>query len=106
MVRPNPEVAAGMHDIMAGHEAQPGVMFGSPCYKVNGKMALGVFGDGIVLKLGEARSRALIDAGAAQSFEPMPGRAWREWVLLSGNFEASRALFGEALAFVRRETGA
>lgn len=106
MVRPDPAVAACMHDIMADHEAQPGKMFGSPCYKVNGKMALGVFGAGIVLKLGEARSRALIDAGAAQSFEPMPGRAWREWVLLTENFEASRALFDEALAFVRRETGA
>ncbi|MDE0610647.1 MAG: hypothetical protein OXH77_12155 [Anaerolineaceae bacterium] len=79
-------------------------MFGSPCYKVKGKMALGVFGDGIVLKLGETRSRALIESGSAQSFEPMPGRAWREWVLLTGGFEAAGPLLAEAVAFVRRET--
>lgn len=105
MIAPNPEVAAVMHALMAGQAAQPGKMFGSPCYKVNGKMALGVFGDGIVLKLGESRSRTLIEAGAAQAFEPMPGRAWREWVLLTDDFESAGALLAEAVAFVRRETG-
>ena len=105
MVRPDAEVAACMRALMAGQAAQPGLMFGSPCYKVNGKMALGVFGDGIVLKLGEARSRALIESGAAQPFEPMPGRAWREWALLREGFEAAGPLLAEALAFVRRETG-
>ena len=105
MVRPNPEVAATMHALMADQAAQPGKMFGSPCYKVNGKMALGVFGDGIVLKPGAARSRALIEAGVAQSFEPMPGRAWREWVLLTEGFESAGPLLAEAVAFVRRETG-
>ncbi|MCY4525002.1 MAG: hypothetical protein OXB89_00195 [Anaerolineaceae bacterium] len=105
MVRPNPEVAATMHALMADQAAQPGKMFASPCYKVNGKMALAVFGDGIVLKPGAARSRALIEAGAAQSFEPMPGRAWREWALLTEGFESAGPLLAEAVAFVRRETG-
>ena len=105
MIAPNPEVAAVMHALMAGQAAQPGKMFGSPCYKVRGKMALGVFGDGIMLKLGESRSRILIEAGAAQPFEPMPGRAWREWVLLTDELESSGALLAEALAFVGRETG-
>lgn len=105
MIPPNPGVAAAMNALMADQAAQPGKMFGSPCYKVNGKMALGVFGDGIVLKLGESRSRALIEAGAAQPFEPMPGRAWREWVLLTEGFESAGPLLAEAVAFVRRETG-
>lgn len=106
MVRPDPGVAASMHALMADQGAQPGKMFGSPCYKVNGKMALGVFGNGIVLKLGEARSRALIEAGAAQPFEPMPGRPWREWVLLTEGFDSAGPLLAEAVAFVACETGA
>ena len=105
MIPPNPEVAAVMHALMADQAAQPGKMFGSPCYKVGGKMALGVFGDGMVLKLGEERSRILIEADAAQPFEPMPGRAWREWVLLAEGFESAGPLLAEAVAFVGRETG-
>ena len=106
MVRPDPAVAAALQAIMANLPTQPGKMFGSPCYKVGGRMALGVFGDGVVLKLGEARSRELIDAGRAQPFEPMPGRVWREWVLLTGVPGASCELFAEAVDHVRRHAGA
>ena len=106
MARPNPEVVAVLRRLMADLPAQPGLMFGSPCYKVGGKMALGVFGDGLVLKLGEARSRALIDAGQAQPFEPMPGRAWREWVLLAADLASARPLCAEALAHARCAAGA
>lgn len=106
MIPPDPGVAAIMHALMADQGAQPGNMFGSPCYKVRGKMAAGVFGKGIVLKPGEARSRALIEAGAAQPFEPMPGRPWREWVLLTEGFESAGPLLAEAVAFVGRESGA
>ena len=106
--RPAAGLEADMHALMSEMpETRPGKMFGCPVYKVNGKLALGFHPQqGVFLKLGQARASALLAAGSVQPFEPMPGRAWKDWVLLTEDLEAARPLLAEAVAFVRRAAGA
>lgn len=57
-------------------------MFGYPALYLNGKMFAGTFQDKVVVRLSEAgRGRAAKTAGAVP-FEPMPGRAMKEYVAL------------------------
>jgi len=60
-----------------------GKMFGMPCVKRGGKAIAGFYRDGMVFKLPDpdARERALALDGA-HLFEPMEGRAMREWVVV------------------------
>jgi len=84
--------------------AKPGKMFGYPAYKVNGKLAVGLFDTGIVAKVGPERAKALIGKAGISTFEPQPGRAWKDWILLTGNFDQHRAIFEEAVRYVQAET--
>ncbi len=63
---------------------RPGVsrskMFGMPSVKVNGKAFLGLSGDKLVFKLGENERVAALKLAGARLFEPMQGRAMKEWV--------------------------
>ncbi len=79
--------------------AKPGKMFGMPGYKVNGKLAVGAFGDGILVKVGEARAQAVIGQPGVQTCE-MRGRVWKDWIKLTGDFEQHRTLLEEAVRFV------
>lgn len=102
----NPEHEKALNRIMKDlAPAKPGKMFGFPGYKVNGKLAAGLYNTGIVVKVGTDRAKALIGQPGIESFEPMPGRAWKDWVLLTGDFDAHRALFEEAVQVVLSETG-
>jgi hypothetical protein len=76
-------------------------MFGFPGYKVNGKLAACMYNHGIILRVGTLRAKALIgkQPGIA-SFEPMEGRVWKDWVLITDHFEQHRALFEEAVQYV------
>ncbi|MDA1132537.1 MAG: TfoX/Sxy family protein [Proteobacteria bacterium] len=57
-------------------------MFGHPCAFVSGNMFMGVFGDGVFVRLGpEDRAILLAEDGAAP-FDPMGGRPMREYVTL------------------------
>ncbi len=85
--------------------AKAGKMFGFPAYKVNGKLAVGLWETGIVAKVGPQRVKELIGKPGIATFEPMAGRAWKDWVLLTDHFEANRALFEEAVEYVMAETG-
>ena len=82
--------------------AVPGKMFGMPCYKVNGKMVAGLYETGIVVKVGAKKTQDMTASGSAQAFEPMPGRAWKEWVLLTGDFEKHKALFKDAVSMAEQ----
>lgn len=55
-------------------------MFGMPAGFVNGNMFLGVFADGVVLRLPAERRDALSGLDGVGPFEPMPGRPWKEYV--------------------------
>src|SRR5262245_45706790 len=56
-------------------------MFGFPAGFVGGKMFAGTFGESVVVKLPEAERARALEQGAS-SFEPMPGRVMREYVVV------------------------
>jgi TfoX/Sxy family transcriptional regulator of competence genes len=55
-------------------------MFGYPALFLNGNMFAGTYQDKIVVRFGE--DRALAGAKAAKTFEPMPGRPMRDYVVV------------------------
>jgi hypothetical protein len=102
----NPEHEKVLNQMLDGVPgAKPGKMFGYPAYKVNGKLAVGLFDTGIVAKVGPERVKELVGKAGIESFEPMQGRVWKDWVLLTDHFEQNRAIFEEAVQYVLAETG-
>ena len=57
-----------------------GRMFGHPCAFVNGNMFFGTFENSLIVRVGTERATALAQGGVVQLFEPMPGRAWKDYV--------------------------
>ena len=101
----NPEHETVLNNMMKGQSAaEPGRMFGYPAYKVNGKMAARLHEDGIIIKVGQKRAEEVISKGNGQKFESLPGRVWKDWVLLTGDFDKNKALFKEAVENVKKET--
>lgn len=95
------DIAAALERVMRDiPEAKASKMFGMPGYKVGGKLAVGMFESSVVAKLGAVRTQALISTGEAGTFEPMPGRVWKEWITLKGDVAGQRALLEEAVRFV------
>ena len=77
--------ASGLFDHIANLLAmRPGVsrgkMFGMPVVKINGKAFVGLSDDKMVFKLAEAERLAALKLAGARFFEPMKGRAMKEWV--------------------------
>lgn len=100
-----PEHEVVLNQMMNGIPAAiPSKMFSYPAYKVNGKLALALHDNGIVAKVGAERAKALIGKKGIEPFEPMPGRAWKDWVLLTDHFETYRDIFEEAVQYVVNET--
>ena len=58
-------------------------MFGYPCAFVNGQMFVGVFQDRLMLRLSDEDRSRFLKLPGARLFEPMPGRAMREYVELT-----------------------
>jgi hypothetical protein len=54
-------------------------MFGSLAAFAGGQMFMGILGEAVMFRLGEAERQAELAAGATV-FEPMPGRPMREYV--------------------------
>lgn len=103
----NPAHEKVLHDMLKDVPGvTPGKMFAYPGYKVNGKLAVGLFDTGIVAKVGAERVKQLVGRNGVQAFEPMPGRIWKDWVLLTADFERHRPIFEEAVQFVLAETSA
>ena len=104
----NPEHEKVLHIMLKDvPAAKASKMFGYPAYKVNGKLAAGLFKEsGIVAKVGAQRVGELIGKPGIEVFEPMPGRAWKDWIMLTGSFEQNRDLFEEAVQYVLAETSA
>ena len=57
-------------------------MFGNRAAFVNGNMFLSLFGSQVAVRLSEADRAALLKEPGAQAFEPMPGKAMKEYVVL------------------------
>ncbi|MFN7990854.1 MAG: TfoX/Sxy family protein [Candidatus Micrarchaeia archaeon] len=77
-------------------------MFGYPCAFVNKNMFCGVFGDAIMARLPEGRREVLLGKGWKQ-FEPMPGRAMKEYLVIPGKVlghrKEAQAVLEEAFAY-------
>lgn len=56
-------------------------MFGMPAGFVNGNMFLGVWANGVVLRLDDAGRSELSRLAGVGPFEPMEGRPWKDYVL-------------------------
>lgn len=57
-------------------------MFGYPAAFVNGRMATGLHQEDLIVRLPEARRRVLLEQPGARTFEPMPGRPMKEYVIV------------------------
>ncbi len=72
----------------------PGVtrrqMFGYPSCVLNGHMFMSLFGDRLVLRLGEGDRREFLARHEAGLFEPMPGRPMKEYVVAPASLAAQR----------------
>ena len=80
-------------------------MFGCLACFVNGNMFMGLYGDGIFVRLGIERREELLRQGAAELFEPMPGRPMRDYVVVHDSLKSDAAktqqFVDESLAHVR-----
>jgi hypothetical protein len=62
-------------------------MFGSSAWflEATDMMFAGAWGEAIMVRVGAERTSALIEAGDAESFDPMGGKPMREYVLLNAD---------------------
>lgn len=58
-------------------------MFGYPAAFVGGNMATGLFKEQLIVRLPEERRATLLAEPGSLTFEPMPGRAMKEYVVVS-----------------------
>ena len=83
--------------------AEPRQMFGYPAAFVNGNMAAGLHQEDLIVRLPEARRAVLLAKPGARIFEPMPGRAMWEYVVVPppivAKASALRAWIREAVAY-------
>ncbi len=79
---PAPEAVVALFEVVM--EGLPEVerrrMFGYPCAFQRGQMFAGVFQDRLFLRLSEADRAKCLKLPGVQPFEPLPGRAMREYV--------------------------
>jgi hypothetical protein len=105
MAEYNKEHETVLENMMKGLSgAEAGRMFGFPAYLVNGKLAVGVKKEGIVAKIGAKRAQEMIGKPGVSKYEPLPGRVWKDYVLLTGSFDQYKNLFAEAVRYVQAET--
>jgi hypothetical protein len=86
MPKPGEETTTRFDRLASSFAARGAVrsqMFGMPVLKVHDKVFAGTFGDAMTFKLGPADLQKALKANGVEPFEPMKGRAMREWVLVS-----------------------
>lgn len=84
MKMPDPSARAleRMHEIgedLADRGVKPGSMFGAPSLKAGKKVLCSVWADDLVVKLPPDDLAAALKLKGASHFEPMAGRAMKEW---------------------------
>jgi hypothetical protein len=67
-------------------------MFGYPSCVLRGHMFMSLFGDSLIVRLGDADRTALLALKGAKTFEPMPGRPMREYVVAPPTMVAGDAI--------------
>jgi TfoX/Sxy family transcriptional regulator of competence genes len=60
-------------------------MFGTAAWFLdsNDTMFAGAWGEGVMVRIGEQRTKQLLESGDAEPFDPMGGKPMREYVLLN-----------------------
>jgi hypothetical protein len=80
-----------------------GQMFGLPTYSVSGKAFVCVMDDSISVRLPEDTAKSMQDGQTYLPFEPMPGRAMREWLRIrrekASEYAQDESLFYRAVEF-------
>jgi TfoX/Sxy family transcriptional regulator of competence genes len=65
-------------------------MFGNRAAFVNGNMFLALFGAKVAVRLSDEDRASLLKEAGAELFEPMPGRAMKEYVVLPESWRKRR----------------
>ena len=73
-------------------------MFGYPAAFLAGHLFMSLFEERLLLRLGERDRTALLALPGARTFEPMPGRAMREYVMVPGALVADDEALEEWIA--------
>jgi TfoX/Sxy family transcriptional regulator of competence genes len=83
MPQPTAEAVHRFETLISGDlRVQIRKMFGHPCGFVNGHMCVGTFGDDVFVRLSETDHRRASKVRGVRSFEPIPGRPMKEYVVL------------------------
>jgi hypothetical protein len=76
-------------------------MFGMPVLKAGDKVFAGTFGDAMTFKLGAKDLAKALKTTGIDPFEPMKGRAMKEWVIVPlANRKRWKALAEQAWSYV------
>src|ERR1039457_6031628 len=65
-------------------------MFGTPCFFFHGHLFAGVHQESLIVRLGDDERAALLALPGARRFEPMPGRAMREYTCVPAAMRRGR----------------
>jgi hypothetical protein len=82
MPRPTARTLKAMHaigDELASRGVTRGTMFGVPSLKAGGKVLCSAWDDALVVKLPPVTLTQALALSGAERFEPMAGRAMKEW---------------------------
>jgi len=91
---------------MSFEECEPRKMFGYPCYFINNNMFIGLYQDGLVLRLGvEDKEASMKKNKDIKPFVPLPGRTMKEYIVVPeriySNKKAFDPLLEKSMKFVR-----
>lgn len=90
--KPSRELGTLLEAALASFDCQKKTMFGAPVFTVNHNMFTGIHGDNIFVRLPEADRKEITSSGA-KPFEPMPGHAMKEYMVLPESvYRDSKAL--------------
>ncbi len=103
MEKPNADTVARYEALLpADPRVQPGKMFGHVCAFVGGHMFFGTFAQTLIARVGPELAQSMLDTPGITTFEPMPGRPWREYVQFDPrgmDAEEAATLVADALEF-------
>ena len=88
-IKSPPEMVAVFEDAFPGPPAVARQMFGFPAGFVNGNLFMSLFQGSLVLRLPDGPRAELLGMEGAATFEPMPGRPMKEYVVVPPSLAAS-----------------
>ena len=91
--KPDPQMVEYFDTVAPGPEAgvEKRQMFGYPCRFVNGNMFMGLHNKNMIIRLSDKERDAFSKLGG-KGFEPMPGRAMKEYMVVPANMLGSKDL--------------